>query len=161
MNNFILPKTVKFDQLNDLLQICFVKTNEVEFAVADTEKTYGDAINKLSINNVIKSYCRGSVYLRTSGFAGFAAAKTQRGNGFITAVYSVFRTEKQLLIRDTSDVQMNGLRCKENVAKTLFSEDFERLTVNSDLTGNVWMNIPETGENITSQRRPIIINMPK
>ncbi len=145
INHFVIPKTVRFDQLNDSLQSCLVKINDVEFAVADTGKTFGDAINKLSVNNIIKACSGGSVYLRTSGFAGFAAAKTPRGNGSITAVYSVFRTEKQLLIRDTSDVQMNGLRCTGNGAKILFSEDFERLTANSDLAGNGWKNIPETG----------------
>lgn len=40
---------------------------------------------------------------------------------------------------------MNGFRCTGNGAKILFSEDFERLTANSDLAGNGWKNIPETG----------------
>jgi len=145
INNPMVPKPVRIDELNDSLQSCLVKINDVEFAPADTGKPYGDAVNKLSVNNIIKSCNGGSAYLRTSGFAGFAATKTTRGNGSITAVYTVFRTEKQLLIRDTSDIQMNGLRCTGNGAKILLNEDFEMATANADLLGNRLKNIPETG----------------
>ena len=145
LNNVVIPKPVRFDQLNDLLQSCLIKINDVEFAPADTGKPYGDAINKLSVNNIVKACSGGSTYLRTSGFASFAAIKTPRGNGSITAVYSVFRTEKQLLIRDTSDVQLKGLRCTGGGAKILFNEDFETITSNADIAAAGWKNISESG----------------
>ena len=144
-NNLLIPKPVRFDQLNDSLQSCLVKINDVEFAPADTGKPYGDAINKLSVNNIVKACSGGSVYLRTSGFANFAAIKTPRGNGSITAIFTVFRTVKQLLIRDTSDVQMNGLRCTGGGAKILLYEDFEKITANTDLSTGGWKNIAESG----------------
>ncbi len=145
LQNRISPKEITIDQLNDSLQSTLIRISNIEFSSADTGKTYADAVNKLSVNNTLKACGTGSVYLRTSGFANFASLKTPRGNGSITAVYTVFRTEKQLMIRDTSDIQMNGLRCTGTGAKVLFSEDFENTVPNSALSINSWKNLPETG----------------
>ncbi len=145
LNNNIVPQHFRLDQLNDSLQSCLITINNVEFSISDTGTTYADAINKLSDNKTIKSCSGGSAYIRTSGFAGFAAAKTPRGNGNITAVYSVFRTDKQLLIRDTADVQLTGLRCTGPGAKLLFQEDFERGSAGSTLSLTGWKNITEAG----------------
>jgi hypothetical protein len=144
-NNTVVPKTVRIDQLNDSLQSCLVKIDQLEFAVSDTGKSYADAINKQTENKTVKACGGGSIYLRTSGFADFAADKIPRGNGSVTAVYSVFRTEKQLLIRDTADVQMEGLRCTDVGVKTLFGEDFEQVLTDSDLVLKGWKNIAESG----------------
>lgn len=145
LNNIVLPKEVKLDQLNDSLQSCLIRINNVEFSPADTGRPYADAVNKLSANRTIKVCGGGSLYLRTVGFADFANIKTPRGNGIITAVYSIFKTEKQLLIRDTSDVQMNGLRCTGPGVKVLLAEDFENSSPNTDLVANGWKNIAESG----------------
>ncbi len=145
LQNKVIPKEIIIDQLHDSLQSTLIRISNIEFSSADTGKTYADAVNKLSVNNTLKACGTGSVYLRTSGFANFASVKTPRGNGSITAVYTVFRTEKQLMIRDTSDIQMNGLRCTGTGAKVLFSEDFENTVPNSALSINSWKNLPETG----------------
>ena len=141
----ITPIIISTDQLHDSLQSRLVMLKDVEFAPADTGKSYADAINKVSVNNLIRTCNGGSVYVRTSGFANFASLKTPRGNGSITAVYSVFGTSKQLLIRDTSDVQMNGLRCTGSGSKLLLNEDFETVIPNADISIASWKNIAETG----------------
>ena len=112
---------------------------------SDTGKPYADAINNMSHNRTLRSCSGGSVYLRSSGFASFAHVKTPRGNGSITAVYTVFRTEKQLLIRDTSDIRLNGLRCTGSGTKILFYENFENTVANTELSTPGWKNIAETG----------------
>ena len=145
LNNAVIPKHVRLDQLNDSLQSCLVAIDNLEFSVSDTGKPYADAINKLSANATVKSCNGGSAYIRTSGFANFAAAKVPRGNGTVTAIYSVFRTEKQLLLRDTSDVQMNSLRCTGAGSKLLFYENFETAIGNIDVSLAGWKNIAETG----------------
>jgi hypothetical protein len=145
LHNIPIPKHVRLDQLNDSLQSCLLAIDNVEFTVSDTGRTYADAVNKLSDNATIKSCGGGSAIIRTSGFANFASAKVPRGNGTVTAVYSVFKTEKQLLIRDTSDVQMNNLRCTGSGSKLLFSENFESGVTNT-VTGTAgWRNIAESG----------------
>lgn len=145
LHNTVIPRLVRIDELNDSLQSCLIRINNVEFSVSDTGRTYADAINKQSANRTIKACGGGSVYLRTGGFADFANNKIPRGNGSITAVYSVFNKEKQLLVRDTSDVQMNGLRCTGSGTKVLLSEDFENTTANTNLALPGWKNITESG----------------
>ena len=145
LNNPVVPRAVHLDQLNDSLQSCLIKIDKIEFSVSDTGKTYADAVNKLSDNTVVKACSGGSAYIRTSGFANFAAAKTPRGNGSITAIYSVFRTDKQLLIRDTSDIQMNGLRCTAPGVKVLSEENFENNIPNTEQFPTGWKNISESG----------------
>ena len=145
LNSPVNAKLVRLDELNDSLQSRLVTIQNVEFAISDTGKTYADAVNKLPVNATVKSCTGGSTYIRTSGFADFAAAKIPRGNGTVTAIYTVFRTEKQLIIRDTSDIQLNGLRCTAPGTKLLLEENFERLTPNTELTLPGWKNIGETG----------------
>ena len=145
LQNTIIPKTVRIDQLNDSLQSCLIKIDNLEFAVADTGKPYADVINKLSDNATVKACSGGSAYIRTSGFARFAGIKTPRGNGSLTAIYSVFKTDKQLIIRDTNDVQMKGLRCTGAGSKLLLTEDFTNQTPNSNLSILGWKNIAESG----------------
>ena len=148
LNNAITPRVVKIEELNDSLQSCLIKIKDVEFSVTDTGRTYADAVNKQSVNRTIKACAGGSVFLRTGGFADFANIKTPRGNGSITAVYTIFNKEKQLMIRDTSDVQMNGLRCTGAGAKVLLNEDFESVNTNADLILAGWKNINEMGNKI-------------
>ncbi len=145
LNNQLTPKTVRIDDLHDTLQSCLIQINDLEFAVSDTGRTYADVINKQSANRTLKACGVGSVFLRSGGFANFANIKTPRGNGSITAIYSVFNKEKQLMIRDTSDVQMNGLRCTGTGSKVLFNEDFEVANTSGDLVLPGWKNINESG----------------
>jgi hypothetical protein len=145
LNNPVVPKHVRMDELNDSLQSCLLAIDNLEFSTSDTGRSYADAINKISDNATVKSCIGGSAYVRTSGFANFAAAKIPRGNGTLLAIYSVFRTEKQLMLRDTSDVQMNGLRCTAAGFKLLAEENFEQCIANTDLTIAGWKNISETG----------------
>lgn len=145
LSNPVIAKTIRLDELHDSLQSCLVKITDAELSPTDTGTPYADAINKLAVNHTLRSCRGGSVVLRSSGFASFANLKTPRGNGTITAVYSVFRTEKQLLIRDTADVQLHGLRCTGAGAKLLLYEDFEAAGYATDLVIPNWKNIPEAG----------------
>ncbi|GAC1396433.1 MAG: hypothetical protein NVSMB63_16900 [Sediminibacterium sp.] len=146
LNNEVIPKQVTMDELTDSMQSRLIVINNVEFAVADTGRTYADAVNKLATNHTLKTCGGGSLYVRTGGFAKFAALRTPRGNGSITGIYSVFRTEKQLLIRDTADVRMNGLRCTGTGYRVLLNEDFESVATDAALGLAGWKNIAEAGD---------------
>jgi hypothetical protein len=143
--NTIHPIALRLDQLHDSFQNRLVTIDQLEFAPSDTGISYADAVNKITTNQVLKACNGGSIYLRTSGFADFAAVRTPRGNGTVTAVFTVFRSEKQLLIRDTSDIRMNGLRCTGAGTKILFSEDFESLISGDTLFSPGTRNLAETG----------------
>ncbi len=143
---------VRFEQLKDTMQSRLITIDSVEFTASDTAKTFGDIINKATVSHTIRICNSGTMYLRTSGFASFAAIKTPRGNGKITGIYSVFGSQKQLMIRDTSDIAMNKLRCTSGGAKQLFYEDFESIPLNVDLAINGWKNMSETGGAVFSSR---------
>lgn len=141
----VSPKELLVQQLNNSFQNCLVRINQVEFIASDTSRPWADAFNRQSVNHVLTACGGGSVYLRTSGFARFASLKTPRGNGTITGIYTVFGWEKQLVIRDTSDINFNGLRCSGGGIVTLFSEDFDLHRPGSILNLEGWKNVAESG----------------
>ena len=110
--NSLMPIVVPISSLNNNYQSMLVQLDQVEFIPTDTAKTYGDAINKQSLNRTIRACNGASILLRTSGYANFANAKTPVGNGTIVGIYSVFGTTKQFSIRDSFDVNLRQPRCK-------------------------------------------------
>lgn len=141
----ILPRRVQLEDLNDSLQSMLVTLINIEFDHSDTGKTYADAVNKQTVAHTLRTCGIGTVYVRTSGFAKFASALTARGHGDITGVFSMFRTQKQLLIRDTSDVQMNGLRCTVTGPRQIYSEDFSGQIPDSLIVVPQIKNLSEIG----------------
>lgn len=107
----IKPMTVGFKNLHDSLQGRLIKISNVEFASADTNLTYADKKNKIGASRALKFCTGGTVYLRTSGYADFAGVKLPSGNGEVVGVYSVYNSEKQVFIRDTSDILLKNKRC--------------------------------------------------
>ena len=88
-----------------------IRISNVEFSMADTAQTYADKKNKVGASRSLKFCAGGTIYLRTSGYADFAGIRTPGGNGDVVGVYSVYNSEKQILIRDTSDILLTGKRC--------------------------------------------------
>lgn len=107
----IKPIPVNFKNLHDSLQGRLIKISNVEFASADTNLTYADKKNKIGASRALKFCTGGTVYLRTSGYADFAGVKLPSGNGEVVGVYSVYNSEKQVFIRDTSDILLKNKRC--------------------------------------------------
>jgi hypothetical protein len=107
----IVPLLVSAKSLGDSLQGRLIRISNVEFSATDTAQTFADKKNKTGASRSIKFCAGGTIYLRTSGYADFAGEKTPAGNGDIVGVYSVYNYEKQILIRDTNDILLNGRRC--------------------------------------------------
>jgi hypothetical protein len=107
----IQPLNVSFKNLSDTLQGRLIRISNVEFSAADTLLTYSDKKNKVGASRSLKFCIGGTIYLRTSGYADFSGVKIPSGNGAVVGVYSVFNSEKQLFIRDTSDILFTGKRC--------------------------------------------------
>jgi hypothetical protein len=107
----IKPIQVNFKNLHDSLQGRLIKLSNVEFASADTNLSFADKKNKLGASRALKFCTGGTVYLRTSGYADFAGIKLPSGNGDLVGVYSVYNSEKQVFIRDTSDILLKNKRC--------------------------------------------------
>jgi DNA/RNA endonuclease YhcR with UshA esterase domain len=109
LNQTVNPIEIQITDLNNNYQNMLIKLTEMQFD--DTSVTYADAANRISRNATLKNCNNESILLRNSGFAEFAGDKVPKLNGSIVAVYSVFRTDKQLLIRSPADLQMNNPRC--------------------------------------------------
>lgn len=112
----VTPEVITFDQLDDPAFLSsrlntLVQFENVEFAPAAVGATYADAVNLFSVNLDVQDCNNRVVILRSSGFSDFASDTTPSGNGTLTAVLTVFRDTKQLIIRDTDDVQFDGERC--------------------------------------------------
>ncbi len=110
-NVTVLPINVSYKNLSDTLQSRLIKISNVEFASADTGQTFSDKKNKIGASRAVKFCVGGTMYLRTSGYANFAGIKLPSGNGEIVGIYSVFNSEKQIFIRDTSDILLKAKRC--------------------------------------------------
>lgn len=107
----VLPLQVSAKILNDSLQGRLIQLMDVEFSALDTNQTYADKKNKMGASRALKFCTGGTIYLRTSGYADFAGIRIPSGNGILIGIYSVFNTEKQIVLRDTNDILLNGKRC--------------------------------------------------
>lgn len=107
----IIPLQVQFKNLHDSLQGRLIQLSNIEFSAADTAQTFADKKNKLGASRALKFCTGGTIYLRTSGYADFAGGSIPNGNGSILGVYSVFNSEKQLLIRHPDDILFTKPRC--------------------------------------------------
>lgn len=106
--------------------------------------TYSDtSAYKNDISLTIRKGCDNTkdIIIRTSGYANFSGVPVPSGNGKMKALYTVYRTTKQLVLRDTADVQFKGNPC------SYFNEDFESyFTSTAPLSIPGWKNVAETGD---------------
>lgn len=128
LNNPVVPKQVTLAQLDNSYQSMLVQLTGYEVQASDRNKTWADtSVNKASQNINIRDCGSNSTIIRSSGYANFAGIKVPQGNGTVTAIYTVFNTTKQLLIRDTSDVQFKGVRCGSVDPSTLTKKTIQEI----------------------------------
>ncbi len=148
LNNPITPKDVTVNQLGTSMSDdnigTLIQLNNYEFLPADTSKTYADTSAYRNTQNLTVRNCQAnsSVIIRTSGYADFAGLNVPNGNGTLTAIYTVFGTTKQLLVRDTADVKFNNPRCGQGATTLMNTADLRALFTGTTAT------IPE-GRRIT------------
>jgi len=109
----ITPTVKTITELGDADINTLIQLNGIEVAESDLGQTYSDAVNKVNTNRSLKDCSNKVIIMRTSGYASFAGNVMPQGNGTITAIYTVFGTDKQLFLRDTADVKFDGKRCGE------------------------------------------------
>jgi hypothetical protein len=133
LNNPVVPKLVTVSQLGTSMSDdnlgTLIQLNSMEFLTADTSKTYADtSAYRNSVNLSVKSCgANSTIIIRSSGYANFAGISAPNGNGTIYAIYTLFGTTKQLLIRDTSDVQLYNTRCGQGATTLMNTSDLRAL----------------------------------
>lgn len=107
--NTVTPYNISVTELGNTYkwQNRLVKIDNVQFQTTDTGKTYADNVNLASVNRYMEDCYNNTLIVRTSGYSNFAGQKTPRGSGSITAVFSVYNADKQLLLRDLNDVKLD------------------------------------------------------
>lgn len=164
LNNEVVPFLVTPSDLGTNMQNRYinalVQMENFEFLPADTSKPYSDtSAYKSTVNRTIKNCSGGTILVRNSAYSNFAAVKLPKGNGTITSIYTIFKSnptsvnaDKQLLIRDTSDIQFtNPVRCggiTPPTGTTLLFEDFETQVATTAFPYNPinvanWQNLAE------------------
>ncbi len=113
LGNTIIPRPISINQLSDSLQSMLIQIKDsVQFAATDTALTYADvSASKSSVNRTIIDCSGNKTVVYTSGYANFAGVKTPKGKGLITALYFVYKTTPELILRDTSDAKFIAQRC--------------------------------------------------
>ena len=140
INNPVTPMVVTVSQLgttmSDAMIGRLIQLKNYEFAPADTSKTYSDTSAFRYSQNLTVRNCQAgsSIIIRTSGYAQFAALNVPNGNGDLTAIYTVFGSTRQLLIRDTSDVQFTNPRCGQGPTTVINIADLRALFRGTTLT---------------------------
>lgn len=100
-------KTVNPNLLNRLVYI-----KDVEFSNSDLNKTYAQPSTIASGTSRTVEDCNGNnIIMRTSGYANFQSVTVPGGKGGLLAIYTVYGSTPQLVLRDTNDVQFTGARC--------------------------------------------------
>ncbi len=107
-----------------------VTVDTVEFMAGDKNKPFADAVGKNSIDRYLANAFGKSIAVRTSGYAGFAAANTPCGLGKISAIVSQYNQDLQFIIRDYNEVQLGTGSCPYLVS------DFE----DGNIYKNGWTN---------------------
>lgn len=127
LHNVIVPVVVTATQLTTVMQNRFqntlVQLKDVELTPADTGTSYANLAARQSKNVPLQTCSGGSVILRNSAYANFAGNSMPSGRGSIVGIYRVFGSSKQLMIRDTSDLQLKGARCNVNDTSTVVEEE--------------------------------------
>jgi hypothetical protein len=86
----------------------------IDIQILDTHKATQFALpaNISSATNIQLMDCDShTIAIRTSGYSSLQAIAPPKGRGKITAIYTVFNNTPQLVLRDTSEIQMRSPRC--------------------------------------------------
>lgn len=160
LNNPVVPIVVTLAQLGTNMQNQYLGSliQLDDYRFADLSGTYSDtSAYKNTVNRDINQCGTQTVIVRTSAYANFAAQRIPQGRGSIAAIYTVFGTTKQLILRDTSDVKFyNAYSCPLPVGTLLF-EDFESHPVTTTFPYNAvaipgWTNAAEAASELFTAR---------
>ncbi len=92
--------------VSTLVRLC-----DVQFTSSDTTGQLADAVAQQTLNKTLEDCDFNTILVRTSGYADVATTDVPNGAGCVTAVYGVFRDDKQLFIRTNDDLELDGTRC--------------------------------------------------
>ena len=109
----VKPRIKKITELSSSDLNTLIQLEGVQFSSVGADKKYANNTvdPPVTINQDLVDCFNNKIIVRNSGYADFANEVLPDKNGTLTAVYSIFRADKQLFIRDTKDVVFDKDRC--------------------------------------------------
>ncbi len=109
----VKPRIKKITELSSSDLNTLIQLEGVQFSNVGADKKYANNTvdPPVTINQDLVDCSNNKIIVRNSGYADFANEVLPDKNGTLTAVYSIFRADKQLFIRDTKDVAFDKDRC--------------------------------------------------
>ncbi|MBL0293498.1 MAG: hypothetical protein IPQ04_04310 [Saprospiraceae bacterium] len=150
----VTPLAISISQLNTGHTSMLVELNNVNFINSDVNVVFADVPGKNSLNRTLED-CDGSqIVMRTSGYSSFGDALTPAGKKKIVAIFTVFGTTKQLVLRDLTDIKAPDGQCvvtldKVGDIRALFSGSATTLPAGKKMRGIVITD--KVGSNITNK----------
>lgn len=148
----IEPEVVTFDQVfadSAYFQGRLVKFENVQFSLADTSKTYADAVTGTSENRVLENFSKNIMVVRSSGYAEIADISVADGSGSVVAIVGQYDTDLQLYLRSKEEILMTGERHWMNYSLSApvaeLEESFNLGTSDLPVTYSGWINHNEEG----------------
>ena len=148
-DRFVTPYTTSINNLNiEDDQSRLIKLDSVEFQ--STNVTYADAINLATGERYLNDCDGNSILVRTSGYANFADDTVASGKGSIIGIFTRYGATKQFIIRDITEVNMEGDRCGGSSGggggsgNYILNKDFNDGSVTSGGWGSFWSGTTTT-----------------
>lgn len=120
-----------------------VELVDVQFVEEAIGRHYFEEINNIggATNWSLRDKTGNQIIFRTSSFADFANSFVPEGNGKVRGILTKYGSDYQLVARYGKDITMTTKR-----AIPFFSENFQTVTNNSNLSLPGWTNIVQNGK---------------
>ena len=127
---------------NDAFLNKLVEIDNVQFSDAAIATTYYDETNDLggATNHLLEDASGNTMIFRTSSYAKFAGKPVATGNGKVRGVLTKYGDDYQFSSRYERDIILEGSR-----TQSIYTEDFQTSTNNTNLNTTGWTNYAEAG----------------
>jgi len=127
---------------NDAFLNKLVEIDNVQFSDAAITTTYYDETNDLggATNHLLEDASGNTMIFRTSSYAKFAGKPVATGNGKVRGVLTKYGNDYQFSARYERDIILEGSR-----TQSIYTEDFQTSTNNTNLNTTGWTNYAEAG----------------
>ena len=127
---------------NDAFLNKLVEIDNVQFSDAAIATTYYDETNDLggATNHLLEDASGNTMIFRTSSYAKFAGKPVATGNGKVRGVLTKYGNDYQFSARYERDIILEGSR-----TQSIYTEDFQTSTNNTNLNTTGWTNYAEAG----------------
>jgi len=146
----INPKSVTIASLSPADASTLVKICGVEFSALDSSATFVKTDGQRAVNQVLTDCGYNTLAIRTEAAARFRAADLPACGGCITGIYSPYKDQKQLKIRDLNDLAFDGDRC-------MGSPCGENPATNPSISQESLLSLKELRSSLEESSKPIEI----